>query len=130
MTQNAPRIFRLILPALDLETAVPFYSDLLGLEGRVVGGGRAYFDCGPVILALLESEKAPIPEYVYFAVADLEAVHARARQLGCLSQQDVHGESAAEIAVRPWGERSFYAFDPSGNGLCFVDEKTLFTGRR
>lgn len=30
--------------------------------------------------------------------------------------------------VRPWGERSFYCRDPFGNGLCFVDEKTLFTG--
>jgi hypothetical protein len=40
----------------------------------------------------------------------------------------VHGASAAEMIVRPWGERSFYAFDPFGNGLCFVDEKTVFTG--
>jgi hypothetical protein len=31
--------------------------------------------------------------------------------------------------TRPWGERSFYAFDPDGNGLCFVDERTVFTGR-
>jgi len=30
---------------------------------------------------------------------------------------------------RPWGERSFYAVDPFGNPLCFVDQKTLFTGR-
>jgi hypothetical protein len=34
------------------------------------------------------------------------------------------------MIVRPWGERCFYAFDPFGNGLCFVDETTLFTGRR
>ena len=40
-----------------------------------------------------------------------------------------HGESGGDIVVRPWGERSFYAADPFGNGLCFVDEKTLFTGR-
>jgi hypothetical protein len=33
------------------------------------------------------------------------------------------------MVVRPWGERSFYVKDPWGNGLCFVDEKTLFTGR-
>ena len=33
------------------------------------------------------------------------------------------------MIVRPWGERSFYAFDPFGNGLCFVDETTVFTGR-
>ncbi|MGA8663757.1 MAG: VOC family protein [Thermoplasmata archaeon] len=33
-----------------------------------------------------------------------------------------------EMVVRPWGERSFYATDPSGNPLCFVDSRTLFTG--
>ena len=37
--------------------------------------------------------------------------------------------SAGLIVTRPWGERSFYVNDPSGNGLCFVDETTLFTGR-
>ena len=56
-------------------------------------------------------------------------MHARARGLGCLSRDDVHGESAGEIVKRPWGERSFYVEDPFGNGLCFVDERTLFTGR-
>jgi hypothetical protein len=49
--------------------------------------------------------------------------------LKCLSKEKVHGESAAKILVRPWGEKSFYAEDPWGNGLCFVDEKTLFTGK-
>jgi hypothetical protein len=49
--------------------------------------------------------------------------------LDCLSDDDVHGASAGEIVVRPWGERSFYAEDLWGNGLCFVDDKTLFTGR-
>ncbi len=101
-------------------------------EGRKVGGGRVYFDCGPMTLALLKLEgtPTPIPEYVYFAVDELEALHARAKNLDALSKEKVHGESAAEIVVRPWGERSFYAFDPWGNGLCFVDDKTLFTGRR
>jgi catechol 2,3-dioxygenase-like lactoylglutathione lyase family enzyme len=129
MTPNTPRIFRLILPVSDGEQALGFYSRLLGLEGRSVGGGRCYFDCGPVILALLETKKPAPPENLFFAVANLEEVHARARDLGCLSQEQVHGASAAEILDRPWGERSFYAVDPFGHRLCFVDETTLFTGR-
>jgi len=36
---------------------------------------------------------------------------------------------AGEIVKRPWGELSFYVEDPWGNGLCFVDETTLFTGK-
>ncbi|MFN2514096.1 MAG: VOC family protein, partial [Pyrinomonadaceae bacterium] len=90
--------------------------------------------CGPVILALVDvvaggEEAKPLPDKIYFAVTDLEQFHARATATNCLSTEDVHGDSAGEIVVRPWGERSFYAHDPWGNGLCFVDEKTLFTGR-
>ena len=129
MTSNPPRLFRLILPVSDLEKALGFYSRLLGIEGRSVGGGRCYFDCGPVILAMLETQKPGNPEQLFFAVGDLEEVHARARELGCLSQELVHGASAADILDRPWGERSFYVSDPFGNRLCFVDETTLFTGR-
>lgn len=129
MTPNTPRLFRVIVPVSDLEQAAGFYSRLLGVPGRSVGGGRHYFDCGPVILAVLDNKKPANAEYLYFAVSDLEEVHARARELGCLSRESVHGASAAEIVTRPWGERCFYAFDPFGNGLCFVDETTLFTGR-
>jgi catechol 2,3-dioxygenase-like lactoylglutathione lyase family enzyme len=126
------RLFRIILEVGDLDRATEFYARLLGTEGRQVGGGRVYFDCGPMTLALLKPEEtpSPIPEYLYFAVDDVEAFHARAKDLDALSKESVHGESAAEIVVRPWRERSFYAFDPWGNGLCFVDDKTLFTGRR
>jgi catechol 2,3-dioxygenase-like lactoylglutathione lyase family enzyme len=130
VSENIPRIFRVIVPVADPEAATRFYSRLLGIAGRAVGGGRVYFDCGPVILALLGEQKPPIPEYIYFAVSDLEEIHARAKELGCLSTGEVHGESAGEIVIRPWRERSFYAYDPFGNGLCFVDEKTLFTGHR
>jgi uncharacterized glyoxalase superfamily protein PhnB len=71
----------------------------------------------------------PSPQSLYFSVGDVDDVFARAKQLGCLSKDDVHGEPAGEIRKRPWGERCFYAEDPFGNGLCFSDEKTLFTGR-
>jgi predicted enzyme related to lactoylglutathione lyase len=122
------RLFRAIVPVSDLEKAANFYARLLATPGRAVGGGRHYFDCGDVILALLDNKKPPNGDYLYLAVADLEAVHARAEGLGCLSQETVHGASAGEMVRRPWGERCFYAFDPFGNGLCFVDEGTVFTG--
>jgi hypothetical protein len=38
-------------------------------------------------------------------------------------------EIEGQIALRPWGERSFYAKDPFGNPICFVDEQTVFTGK-
>ena len=92
-------VFRIILQVGDSERATDFYSRLLGTEGRQVGGGRVYFDCGPMILALLKPEGTPIPipEYVYFAVDELAAFHTRAKDLDALSKEAVHGASAAEI---------------------------------
>jgi hypothetical protein len=49
--------------------------------------------------------------------------------LGALSPAIGDGRlPMGRIAVRPWGERSFYLHDPFGNPLCFVDARTLFTG--
>ncbi|HSS22385.1 MAG TPA: VOC family protein [Pyrinomonadaceae bacterium] len=131
----ADKLFRIILQVDDLQSAADFYAKLLEDPGRnIPRASRHYIDCGSVILALVDvtagGEKAkPLPDYIYFAVSDLEKVHARATEIGCLSSEDVHGASAGQIVVRPWGERSFYVEDPWGNGLCFVDENTLFTGR-
>jgi predicted enzyme related to lactoylglutathione lyase len=131
---RTPSIFRVPVEVSDLAGAVTFYSTLLDSPGRQIrGGSRHYYDCGSVILALIDvsgSGRKPrrTARDVYFAVSDLEAVHARAKTLGCLSKADVHEASGGEIEERPWGERSFYAEDPWGNGLCFVDDTTLFTG--
>ena len=133
----APTLYRIILQVDNLDKAEEFYGDLLQDRGRrSPRGGRHYIDCGPVILALVDvtgesadAKPSPLPDFIYFAVNDLESVHARASRLNCLSTEDVHGASAGDIVKRPWGERSFYAYDPWGNGLCFVDETTLFTGK-
>ena len=115
------------------EKAAAFHADLLGVTGRRIHGGRHYFDCGDVILGFVDvtagHEPRPTPQNIYFAVDDLDDVHGRATRLDCLAAADVHGASGGAITIRPWGERSFYAVDPFGNLLCFVDSTTLFTGR-
>jgi catechol 2,3-dioxygenase-like lactoylglutathione lyase family enzyme len=124
------RLYRVILPVGDIERAERFYTELLGLAGERVSPGRHYFDCGDTILACYD----PIADgdgkgdgwhhhfnqYFYFAVDELEAVFERAKQLGCSLD--------GGIADMPWGERLFYARDPFGNPICFVDDRTLFTG--
>lgn len=134
----APTLYRIILQVDNLDRAEEFYGKLLGDRGRRIhGASRHYIDCGPVILALVDVngenipglQPRPLPDYIYFAVNDIEACYERARELQCLSTEDVHGDSAGDLVTRPWGERSFYAHDPWGNGLCFVDEGTLFTGK-
>lgn len=135
ISMAAPKLFRIAVQVSDLDQASAFYARLLDDPGRrIPRGSRHYFDCGPVILALVDVAAGglvpkPIPDYVYFAVSNLDEVHARAREMDCLAKDDVHGEDAGAIVKRPWGERSFYAEDPWGNGLCFVDESTLFTGK-
>jgi catechol 2,3-dioxygenase-like lactoylglutathione lyase family enzyme len=130
----APRLFRVILPVANLSRSIRYYSRLLGIRGNRVSPGRCYFRCGDVILALYHPAAdgdpqpiRPLPEHIYFAVDNLAAFFARARKLGRLdSAIGDGGLPLGSIAVRPWGERSFYMFDPSGNPLCFVDRSTLF----
>ena len=111
------RIYRVILHVSDIDAAARFYHHLLATTGARVTPSRHYIPCGPVLLALLdpatEEGHAPRPsaDNLYFAVSDIDAVFSRAKQLDCLSTEEVHGSPAGRIMVRPWGERSFYATD-------------------
>ena len=129
MTSDTPRLFRLNVEVGDIDRAAAFYGALLGLEARPQMGSRVYLDAGGVILQVVQvPEPHPAAKALYFAVADLDALHARAAALGCLSEEQVHGMAAGAPVVRPWGERSFYAEDPWGNPLCFVEEGTVYAG--
>ena len=134
-TMGAPKVFRIALQVGDLQAAAAFYTKLLNDPGIPISrGSRHYFNCGPMILALVDVAKGgeqpqPTPDYIYFAVNNLEEIYERAKALNCLATDRYHNQNAGEIVKRPWGELSFYCEDAWGNGLCFVDEQTLFTGR-
>ena len=132
-TNDVPQFFRLNVEVGNLESAISFYTTLLGIEGYKQAGSRCYFECGPVILQVLDvsSQRQPHPaaKALYFTVNDLEAVYERAKSLHCLADSDLHDAAAGGIVVRPWGERSFYAQDTWGNPLCFIEEGTVYTGR-
>ena len=129
---DVPQFFRLNVEVGDLDAATSFYTKLLGVQGRNQPGRRCYFDCGPVTLQVLDvsSNRQPHPaaKALYFTVENLEAAFHRAKELSCLSREEVHDAQGGGIVVRPWGERSFYAEDPWGNPLCFVEEGTVYTG--
>ena len=129
---DSPKLFRVTLEVADLERATQLYAALFGLDGQRYPGARHYFDCGGVIVAVLDVSRGglpptPGPKSLYFAVDDVDAVHARADQLGVLAPYQVHGEPASAVITRPWGERSFYVVDPWGNDLCFCENGTLYT---
>ena len=125
---KTPRLFRVIVPVTHIEKAVVFYTALFDLEGRRVSSGRHYFDLGGTILACYDAKAdgddrvpPPNPEHIYIAVEDLEGTYEKAKMAGPMEMDD-------SIKKRPWGERSFYLKDPFGNPLCFVDDRTMFTG--
>ena len=129
-------LFRVIMPVGDLDKAVRFYSTLLDQPGMRVSGGRHYFRCGGVTLAVYSpagdgdtTQPRANFGHVYFSTSDIEACYKRAQAVGGLSREIGDGGlPMGEIAKRPWGERSFYVDDPFGNPLCFVDESTVFKG--
>ena len=128
---DAPTLFRVILEVADLELATQLYADLFAHGGERHPGARHYFDCGATVAVLDVSHggipPTPGPKSLFFAVDDVDAVHARAERLGVLAPYDVHGEPAGAVITRPWGERSFYIVDPWGNDLCFCENGTLYT---
>jgi len=125
------KLYRVILPVRDIDRAAAFYGTLLQTNGMRVSPGRHYFNCGGTILACYDPNADGDGEqggwrhhpnqYVYFAVGDLDGVFQRAQQLGCTIAD-------GGIQTMPWGERMFWAVDPFGNPISFVDETTVFTG--
>jgi catechol 2,3-dioxygenase-like lactoylglutathione lyase family enzyme len=131
------KLFRVLVPVSDIERASHFYEQVLEVQGKRVSPGRHYFDCEGTILACYDPgadgdgyNATPIPEPIYLSVDDLEGVFQRAREAGAQFSSDVVLDVGplGKIAVRPWGERSFYARDPFGNPLCFVSHESVFTG--
>jgi predicted enzyme related to lactoylglutathione lyase len=124
------KLYRVIQPVSDIERATVFYHQVLGAPGDRVSPGRHYFDCGGTLLACYDpvADGDEIGEgwrqhpfqYLYFATPDLERARDSVKQAG--------GVLETAIESMPWGERLFYARDPFGNPICFVDEETLFLG--
>jgi len=81
MATNAS-IFRIFVPVTDFNQAITFYQKLFDDEGRIIHRGRQYFDCGPVIFAVIENSGTPIGDHIYFSVASIEKFFTRAKELG------------------------------------------------
>lgn len=123
------KLYRIILPVKDIDKAENFYSRVFGAKGIRVSPGRHYFNLNGVILACYDPEADGDNlsewtfhenQYIYITLANLEMTRNDMKELEC--------SFLGEIETTPWGETLFYANDPFGNPICFVDEKTIFTG--
>ncbi len=124
-------LYRIIFPVTDIEQAAEFYAGLFDRPGERVSPGRHYFNLEGTVLACYD----PVADgdevgqawvfhenqYIYIATDKLEEIFSKCKKSDCQYVDET-------IDTMPWGERLFYARDPFGNPICFVDEKTKFTG--
>lgn len=129
------KLYRVIVPVTEIEQASRFYAQVFEEPGRRVSPGRHYFgqaEAAGAVLACYSPQDdgdarrygtdwRPHPlQYVYFSVDDLNSARAR-----CLAAGAVN---VTEVEAMPWGETMFYAEDPFGNPISFVQAGTEFIG--
>ena len=122
-TTAAPTtIWQIAVNVHDVERAVAFYRDALGLPFLFQVPGLAFFDCGGVRLMLSRPET---PEFdhassvLYFRVADIEAAHGELAGRGVAFRDAPH-----KIADMPDHELWMTFFDDTeGNLHALMAEK-------
>ena len=125
------KLFRVILPVHDIDAAAAFYGAVLGEPGRRVSNGRHYFggEEGAILACyepgadgddVGEGWKHHPNQYVYFAVENLDPARQACESAGATA--------ITPIQKMPWGETMFWALDPFGNPISFVQSGTEFTG--
>ena len=87
-----PKLYRIIFPVEDINTAEKFYSEILKQKGMRVSPGRHYFNLGGTILACYDPKADGDKEgnwnfhenqYIYISVTDLESVRNKMKELDC-----------------------------------------------
>lgn len=103
----------LTLAVRDVDRAVAFYSDVLGLTVEKIWPGGAYLTAGPLWLCLSydpETRDGPTPDYTHaafdVAAGDFELAAARVRESGAAIWKDNRSEGD-----------SLYFLDPDGHKL-------------
>lgn len=118
------RIHQISMRAHDVDRAVGFYRDALGLPFLFAAPPRlAFFDCGGVRLMLStpEAEFDHQGSILYFAIDDIRAMHATLHQRGVVFRTEPH--QVATLADREVWLADFE--DTEGNVLALMSEPRL-----
>lgn len=123
-TFGLSRIGQIAINARDLERAVAFYRDVLGMRFLFQVPRMAFFDCGGirVMLGLAERPEFDHPASIlYYQVAQIAAAHRE------LAGRGVTFETAPHLVHRAPGQELWLAFlrDSEGNPLALMEERTV-----
>ena len=113
------KIGQIAINVADLEAAVAFYRDVLGMKFLFQYPGLAFFDCDGVRLLLDELGGWQHPSsIVYFQVEDIHAVHQS------LVEKGVEFSNAPHLVAKMPDHDLWMAFflDPSTNILALMSE--------
>ena len=93
------QIGQIALPVQDLDRAVTFYRDALGIPFLFRVPNLAFFDCAGVRPMLTTPESSQLERHgsiLYFKVADIDAAHQALRQRGVAFDDQPHIIAAME----------------------------------
>ena len=117
------RIGQIAVPVSDIERAIAFYRDVLGMRFlfQATPPGLGFFDLSGVRLMLdapAKSQAQHMSSIIYYVVADLEAAFAT------LSKRGVHFEEAPRLIAKMPDHELWMAFfrDPDDNLLALMSE--------
>ncbi len=115
-------IGQIAVPVSDIDRAIAFYRDVLGLRFLFKAPpGLGFFDCGEVRLLLDAPAKKPDKNYssiIYYKVADLQVAFST------LSARGVAFEQPPELVAKMPDHELWMAFfrDPDDNLLALMSE--------
>jgi catechol 2,3-dioxygenase-like lactoylglutathione lyase family enzyme/DNA-binding CsgD family transcriptional regulator len=109
----------------DIESAVTWYRDVLGLKHLFTFGTMAFFDCGGVRLYLSAGDReggtGSEDSILYFRTGDIEAAHRRLTERGVRFRGAPHLIHRHESGVEEW--MAFFE-DPDGKVLALMSQVT------
>jgi len=116
---------QILIPVADLDRAIVFYRDTLGLRFLFAAPPQmSFFQSGNVriLVGVPEQEhRRQRGSTVYFKVADIQAAHRTLVERGVTFAAEphlVHRSSASELWLAEFQ-------DPDGNALALMDEKPI-----
>lgn len=117
------RIGQILVPIRDVDRAVTFYRDVLGMRFLFRFPGTAFFDCGGVRLYLARPEDPSFGGHptIYYRVEDVGAAVATLESRGVAFDDPphvVHRDASYELWM------AFFR-DPDGNRLALMAEMPL-----